>query len=291
MTVKQCRIKSEDKKDYKKLEKILEDNNIPYRYKGDKKDKPIYIRTVDHSKLIDLVVLFPVPSRFNIKEKEIMYEDSVEYLYDLPYHSEMEGTTAEQETAAEQETEDGRMLSPDPYDYDDSDMGLKEGFAFSSGASETVYPDDMSDTDRRILEKLDRHEDLTEKELKYLVYECEIDSIEGEDGRWTRSVTTIAKLGGRTFSIDWERGLTEMQESEFYDQPVEVFKHEHEETVTVTDWLPVSMRTEMAPETKLSEMKEATDALRKEIDAMKEKDEMEEFDTDPEEDYDEDLVY
>lgn len=286
-TVKQYRIKSEDKKDYKKLEKLLDDDNIPYRHKGDKKDKPIYIRTADHSKLIDLAVLFPVPSRFNIKEKEIMYEDSVEYLYDLPYHSEMEST------AAEQETEDGRMLFPDPYDYDDSDMGSKKGSALSSGAADTVYPDEMSETDRRILEKLDRHENLTIRELKYLVYECEIDTIEGEDGRWTRSVTTIAKLGGRTFSIDWGRGLTEMQENEFFDQPMEVFKHEHEETVTVTDWLPVSMRAEMenAHETKPDEVKKITDALRREINAMEEKEKTEELDTDPEEEYDEDLVY
>ena len=289
-TVKQYRIKCEDKKDYKKLEKMLDDDNIPYRHKGDKDNKPIYIREIDHPKAIDLMVLFPDPSMFNVKEKEIEYDDSVEYNLDKRKAEEERGNM---------EQESPSMYTDLGYDADsffserDAARERVENAATEQEISVIAYPDEMSETDRRILEKLDRHENLTTKELKYLAYECEIDTIEGEDGRWTKSVTTIAELGGRTFSIDWERGLTEMQENEFFDQPIEVFKHEHEETVTVTDWLPISMRAEMenAHETKPDEVKKITDALRREINAMEEKEKTEELDTDPEEEYDEDLVY
>lgn len=47
---------------------------------------------------------------------------------------------------------------------------------------------------------------------------------------------------GALFNIDWERGLTERQENEFYEQPYEVVKECHEETIVVTNWIPVDRK-------------------------------------------------
>lgn len=90
--------------------------------------------------------------------------------------------------------------------------------------------------DEIMLAKMDAKEKLTEKEISELVFEYEIETYTGENRRWTRSNKTIIQLKERFFSIDWEEGLTEMQESEFYNQPIEVVKTEVTKTITVTEW-------------------------------------------------------
>lgn len=87
------------------------------------------------------------------------------------------------------------------------------------------------------LEKILNGEELSEREFKDLVFDYEIDCQEGDCGRWTQSAKTIVNLCGRYFAIDWERGLTEMQEHEFYNQPYEVKKVEYEKVVKVTEWV------------------------------------------------------
>lgn len=82
-------------------------------------------------------------------------------------------------------------------------------------------------------------EKLTEREIKELVWDYEVDREEGDNRRWTRSVTSIVRLCDRYFSIDWEQGLTECQENEYYNQPYEVVKHTYEKTITVTEWVAV----------------------------------------------------
>ena len=52
-------------------------------------------------------------------------------------------------------------------------------------------------------------------------------------------MTTIVQVADRFFKIDWERGLTECQEDEYWDQPVEVTPHEYEKTITVREWIEV----------------------------------------------------
>lgn len=49
-----------------------------------------------------------------------------------------------------------------------------------------------------------------------------IDTIEGEHSRWTQHMTTIFKYENKLYALEWEHGLTEYQENEFYDQPYEV---------------------------------------------------------------------
>lgn len=53
-----------------------------------------------------------------------------------------------------------------------------------------------------------------------------VEEIEGDTGRWTRMMTSIVEHEGRFFAVEWQSGLTEMQEDEFpsdEDVLVEVF--------------------------------------------------------------------
>lgn len=72
--------------------------------------------------------------------------------------------------------------------------------------------------------------------VRWLVLDVpEYERINGENRRWTRTVTSIFQFGDRFFSVDWEEGLTEMQECEFdYCTINEVKKVER--TIVVTDW-------------------------------------------------------
>lgn len=91
--------------------------------------------------------------------------------------------------------------------------------------------------------RYDAGEEFNEDELKYMTYDChQKDEIEGDESRWTRGVTTIFECDGRFFSIDWDRGLTEIQENEFYNQPQEVKLCEYEKTITVREWVPVESK-------------------------------------------------
>ena len=91
--------------------------------------------------------------------------------------------------------------------------------------------------DELMIKKIDNGEKLSERELRNLVLDNEIESEWGENRRWTRSVTTIVKLCDRYFAINWEEGLTECQENEFYEQPYEVENRTYEKTITVTEWI------------------------------------------------------
>lgn len=67
-------------------------------------------------------------------------------------------------------------------------------------------------------EKLDE-EELNSLELNFKVVYEEIKN----SGRWVEYVTTVFELSnGDLYALDWERGLTEMQESEFFEQPYKV---------------------------------------------------------------------
>lgn len=95
----------------------------------------------------------------------------------------------------------------------------------------------MEDFEKRMLSKIDSGESLTSNELSKLVYDYDIDTQEGDDGRWVRSMYTVVELSGRHFGISWFKGLTEYQDNEFDFQPEEVERHE--KMITVTEWLPI----------------------------------------------------
>lgn len=99
--------------------------------------------------------------------------------------------------------------------------------------------------DRELVRKIKNGEELSEEELSDIAYgdvEGLSDYIkeEGEDRRWLRSVSTFFKTDDdRWFCLEWEHGLTENQDDEFWDQPYEV-KREVKEVVTeVNVWTPV----------------------------------------------------
>lgn len=71
---------------------------------------------------------------------------------------------------------------------------------------------------------------LNEYELKCLAYGDGdlgyewVDEVGYDSGRWSQSMKTIFKIGDDLWAIPWQRGLTECQENEFYDQPYRVIK-------------------------------------------------------------------
>lgn len=90
--------------------------------------------------------------------------------------------------------------------------------------------------EKYFLDKINNNDNLDEKELRELV-EWSFDEVGGEHSRWMEYVTSYVRLGDKVFAIDWERGLTELQESLFYDQPYEV--RLVEKVVTVKEWVKV----------------------------------------------------
>ncbi|HAU84923.1 MAG TPA: hypothetical protein DCW90_05305 [Lachnospiraceae bacterium] len=94
-----------------------------------------------------------------------------------------------------------------------------------------------------IIEKMYAGEELSEEELRILAtgFSCfcnvepgeyeEVGLLEKEFGRWTQQVTTVIKTGNDFWAIDWDRGLTEHQENEFYNQPYRVERKERMEKV------------------------------------------------------------
>lgn len=92
--------------------------------------------------------------------------------------------------------------------------------------------------EEEMIKKIDNGELLTSDELKELVFDGkEIDKEYGENRRWSRSVVSIIEICERYFSILWDEGLTEIQENEFYEQPVEVEKKEYDKTIHVVEWI------------------------------------------------------
>lgn len=79
--------------------------------------------------------------------------------------------------------------------------------------------------------KLEDKAKLTSKEIQALVYEYEVYSEEGEEGRWDKDVLSVSEIGGKLYATRWRRGLTESQENSFYEQPYEVKMEEKEVTV------------------------------------------------------------
>ncbi len=76
----------------------------------------------------------------------------------------------------------------------------------------------------------------TSDEVQDLVFDNEVETIYGPNRRWTRTNQTIIKADdGKHYKLEWEEGLTENQEHEFYDQEApEVEKIE--KTVVIKEW-------------------------------------------------------
>ena len=88
-----------------------------------------------------------------------------------------------------------------------------------------------------IINKLKSGEKLSECELRKLCWSnYVVEDIESDDHRWQREMTTSIDVDGQLYAIDWMCGLTEYQESEFWDQPYKVKKVEKVITKTVVTY-------------------------------------------------------
>lgn len=81
----------------------------------------------------------------------------------------------------------------------------------------------------------------TEKEVRNLIWDCEVEREEGSNRRWSRSMTSIVEADdGKLYAIDWEQGLTECQQNEYFAGTYpEVEKKTYEKTITVAEWVEV----------------------------------------------------
>lgn len=92
--------------------------------------------------------------------------------------------------------------------------------------------------EQNFLEKYDSGYEFSYEELRKLRNKLhKVETTFDEPERWTRTATTIFLVADRYFALNWEQGLTEYQENEFWEQPYEVTKKEYEKTITVTEWV------------------------------------------------------
>jgi hypothetical protein len=86
-----------------------------------------------------------------------------------------------------------------------------------------------------MIEKIDKKEELTESEVRTLVWEYSHEVERGENRRWSSTVLNLMEYNGRNFIIKWEEGLTEHQEDIFCMQPYEVEKVTTQKTIDVIE--------------------------------------------------------
>lgn len=95
---------------------------------------------------------------------------------------------------------------------------------------------------KSIENKIINGEKLTEKELKSCAWGEVgeyIDEEEGESSRWTKSMSTIFEIGNQLYCVNWEQGLTECQEDEYWEQPYRVRREEKTVTTTIVSYVAV----------------------------------------------------
>lgn len=74
--------------------------------------------------------------------------------------------------------------------------------------------------EERILKKLQSNEHLDEYEIREVTFSFpEVHREEGEDRRWSKSILSVLDIMGELYAIEWEQGLTENQDNQFYEQP------------------------------------------------------------------------
>ena len=78
-----------------------------------------------------------------------------------------------------------------------------------------------------VKQKIKNGEGLTEKEREACAWGWVgelITTTDGEKHRWTMDRQTIFDVDGQLYGIDWEEGLTEYQEHEYWSNPYKVTK-------------------------------------------------------------------
>lgn len=123
------------------------------------------------------------------------------------------------------------------YDY----TGTTERETLTGNTLVHFYTKKLSRYDRAV-KKLRANETLTEDEIEEILREGhEVYEEAEENRRWSQSVLTVVELDdGTTWAIVWERGLTELQGDEFYEQPYQVKVEQVEVTVMKTVVTPIN---------------------------------------------------
>ena len=85
---------------------------------------------------------------------------------------------------------------------------------------------------------LDNNIQFEEDDFRRFLWEYQVDAIPDEPRRWSQFVDAVCKLKDKYYMFSYDRGLTEMQEDEFWEseQPYEV--EPYEKTITITAWRP-----------------------------------------------------
>lgn len=85
--------------------------------------------------------------------------------------------------------------------------------------------------------KIDNKIDFTEEDFWDFIDEYSIETEYGDLRRWYRSATTICEFNGKYYACEWDQGLTEIQENQWYgDQPYEVIPKDIVITKTERIW-------------------------------------------------------
>ena len=94
-----------------------------------------------------------------------------------------------------------------------------------------------------IINKLNNGTNLSESELRDLYeYFGVVYEERGDDGRWSRHMLTVYRIGDKNYALDWNEGLTENQENDYSNQLYEVSVEEVEVTVTKTIVKPIESK-------------------------------------------------
>jgi len=102
-----------------------------------------------------------------------------------------------------------------------------------------VFYEDKYTEEEKAVMKLKNKESLSENEISTLVnWFEEVYREEGEARRWSRYVLSVLNIDDELYAIEWDQGLTENQENEYFNQPYPVELKEKEVTIKVTEVVP-----------------------------------------------------
>lgn len=103
-----------------------------------------------------------------------------------------------------------------------------------------VYYVDKYTEEEKIQMKLESGEKLSEREMRNMdMYFSEVYREEGESRRWSKSILSVFEVGDKKYALNWEEGLTESQENEYWEQPYLVKLEEKEVVITKTIVTPI----------------------------------------------------
>ncbi|OFW61785.1 MAG: hypothetical protein A2Z35_06010 [Actinobacteria bacterium RBG_19FT_COMBO_36_27] len=97
-----------------------------------------------------------------------------------------------------------------------------------------------------IIDKIKNGVELTSDEVEKTIWSFDqVKTIVGESRRWSQSCEVILKIDGKLYSVEYDKGLTENQENEYFPQ-IAVEVEEIEETIKVKKFIDVSQIKKLA---------------------------------------------